>query len=67
MQSIVVLGGLIVLGWILPFTLILLPVAGLVWVAYLVFWLLFIYKAWSGEEWEVPVLGKVARQLLAKA
>lgn len=66
MQSIVVLGGLIALQWVLGFTLILailIPLVGLVW---FVSWLMFIYKAWQGEEWEYPFIGKFVRKLLKK-
>jgi uncharacterized membrane protein len=66
MQSIVVLGGLTVLAWILPFTIILaffVPLIGILW---FVLWLILIYKAWQGQEWEVPFLGKFARQFVKK-
>lgn len=66
-QSIVVLGGITVLTWIIPFTIFLiflLPLLGILW---FVLWLLLIYKAWQGQEWEVPVVGKFARTLLKKA
>lgn len=65
-QSIVVLGGLIVLQWVLGITLILailIPLVGLVW---FVSWLMLIYKAWLGEEWDYPFLGKYAREILKK-
>jgi len=32
-----------------------------------VLWLVLIYKAWQGEEWEVPILGDWAKKLLNKA
>lgn len=67
MQSIVVLGALWVLMWVMPFTIILLAVTPIVGLAGFVLWLLLIYKAWMGEEWEVPYLGKYARKFLAKA
>ena len=67
MQSIVVLGGLTLVGWILPFTIILLPLVSLVWILWFILWLLLIYKAWQGQEWEVPVLGKYARKMVKKA
>ena len=51
MQSIVTFVGLFVLQWILGFVL----------------WLLLIYKAWQGQEWEVPVFGKLARNFVKKA
>ncbi len=32
-----------------------------------VLWLVLIIKAYKGEEWEVPELGKLARQLLKQS
>ena len=29
-------------------------------------WLVLIYKAWQGVEWEIPFLGKISRQLVSK-
>lgn len=63
MQSIVVFGILSlammvpVVGWFLT------PILGL---AGFVLWLVLIIKAYQGQEWEVPVAGKLARQLLQK-
>ncbi|MCX6816424.1 MAG: DUF4870 domain-containing protein [Candidatus Beckwithbacteria bacterium] len=46
-----------VIGWLLsPFVLI---------VSFVV-WLLAIYKAYNGQEFELPVVGKLARKQLAK-
>ena len=67
MQSIVVFALLFVLQWALGFTLVLLPLVPLVSILSFVLWLLLIYKAWQGEEWEVPVLGKYTRKFLKKA
>ena len=67
MQSTVVFVVLLVLVKILEVTIILFPLAMLVWLVIFVLWLLLIYKAWQGQEWEVPVLGKVAKNLLKKA
>ena len=66
MQSIVVFAVLFVLQWALGLTLVLLPLVPLVSILSFVLWLLLIYKAWQGEEWEVPVLGKYARKFLKK-
>lgn len=66
-QSIVVLGALTVLWMVLPFTIILIPFTPLVFLVLFVLWLVLIYKAWQGEEWGVPVLGKYARRLVKKA
>ena len=67
MQSIVVFVTLFVLQWVLGLTIILLILVPLVGILGFVLWLMCIYKAWMGEEWEVPVLGKFARQLAKKA
>lgn len=67
MQSIVVFAGLFVLQAMLGFTIILAILVPLVGIISFVLWLMCIYKAWQGEEWEVPFAGKFARQILKKA
>ena len=67
MQSIVVFVVLFVLQWVLGLTIILLVLVPLVGILAFVLWLMCIYKAWMGVEWEVPILGKIARKLAAKA
>ncbi|OGM01945.1 hypothetical protein A2115_03765 [Candidatus Woesebacteria bacterium GWA1_41_8] len=67
MQSIVVFVALVVLQWVFGLTLVLLPLVPLISILMFVLWLLLIYKAWQGDEWEVPVLGKYARKFLKKA
>lgn len=67
MQSTVVFISLFVLQWVLGITLILLPLVPLIGIVSFVLWLILIYKAWQGEKWEVPLLGKFARQLAEKA
>lgn len=67
MQSIVVFVGLFILQWVLGLTLILLPLVPIVGILSFILWLILIYKAWQGEEWEVPVFGKFARKLIKKA
>ena len=66
MQSIVVFTTLIVLQWALGITLIFLPLVPLIGLVMFVLWLLLIYRAWQGDEWEVPVLGKYARRFVKK-
>ena len=66
MQSIVVFITLFVLQWVLGLTVILLVLVPLVGILSFVLWLMCIYKAWMGEEWEVPLLGKFARKLAKK-
>lgn len=47
-----------ILGWLIGLLLTLgLSAAGLV------LWLYLMYRAWQGDEWEVPIAGKWARQL----
>lgn len=65
-QGIVLFVLSIALSKVLVITLILALLGGLVWLAWFILWLLTIYKAWQGEEWEVPVVGKLTRKLIAK-
>ena len=67
MQSTVVFVFFFALQWLLGITIILFPLATLVGIATFVVWLILIYKAWQGDEWQMPVLGKIARNLLKKA
>jgi len=67
MQSIVTFVGLFALQWILALSVVLVFLVPLVGILMFVLWLLLIYKAWMGEQWEVPVFGKFARQLIKKA
>ncbi|HEU5171601.1 MAG TPA: DUF4870 domain-containing protein [Gemmatimonadales bacterium] len=46
-----------VLGWIVGFLISI--VAGL---GGLVLWLLLMYKAYQGQEWELPIAGPIARK-----
>ena len=66
MQSTVVFVVLFVLQWILGITIVLFPLSALIGIISFVLWLILIYKAWQGEQWEVPILGKVAKDLLKK-
>jgi len=51
-----------VLGWILS------AIVGMVaWLGFFVLWIVLMVKAFQGEEWEVPMLGKYARQYSAPA
>jgi len=67
MQSIVVFSTLFVLQVLMGLTLVLAVLVPLVSVLSFALWLILIYKAWMGEEWEVPVLGKYARKFMKKA
>lgn len=66
-QSIVVYIALFILNWIFVLTIFLIFLTPLVFVLGVVLWLLMTYKAWQGQTWEVPVLGKLAKQLMKKA
>jgi uncharacterized membrane protein len=66
MQSTVVFVTLFVLQWVLGITVILFPLSALIGIVGFVLWLILIYKAWQWELFEVPVLGKVAKNLLKK-
>jgi uncharacterized membrane protein len=65
-QSIIIFTPLIILQWILGITVFLLPLASLLSILMFILWLVLVYKAWQGEEWEVPVLGSYARKLVKK-
>src|SRR4030066_1636922 len=58
MQSTVVFVVLFVLQWVLGITIILFPLSALVGILSFVLWLILIYKAWQGEQWEVPIKGE---------
>ncbi|KKQ48708.1 MAG: hypothetical protein US95_C0006G0025 [Candidatus Woesebacteria bacterium GW2011_GWB1_38_5] len=66
MQSIVVFGVIFIVQWSLAITIILVGISGLLGVLSFVLWLVLIFKAWKGEEWEVPYLGRYARMLVKK-
>ena len=66
MQSIVVFGVIFIVQWSLAITIILVGISGLLGILSFVLWLVLIFKAWKGEEWEVPYLGRYARMLVKK-
>ena len=66
MQSIVFSVVGFILNMILGFTIILALVLPLLWIAEFILWLVLIYKAWQGEMFELPVIGKLAKQFLGK-
>jgi uncharacterized membrane protein len=47
-------------------TIVLALLGGLVWLAWFILWLVTIYKAWMGEEWEIPLVGKLTKKVLAQ-
>ncbi len=66
-QSIVVNLALFVLNWVLVLTIFLVFLTPLVFVLGVVLWLTMTYKAWQGQRWEVPFIGKFAVQIMKKA
>jgi uncharacterized membrane protein len=66
-QSIVVNLALFVLNWVLVLTIFLVFLTPLVFVLGVVLWLMMTYKAWQGDRWTVPFIGKFATQLMRKA
>ena len=66
-QSIIVYLVLFVLNWVLILTIFLAVLTPLVFVFGVVLWLVMTYKAWQGDKWEVPFLGKLAVKLMNKA
>ena len=67
MQSILVFLILYAVNWVFLFSIFLAFLTPLVFIFVVILWLIFTYKAWQGVEWEVPLLGKLARNLLKKA
>lgn len=59
-----ILGHIPVLGWILGVFLFLLSMV--VYLGAFVLWIIMLIKAFSGEEWSAPVIGRIAREQLAK-
>ncbi len=66
MQSIVFGVAAFILNTVLGFTIVLAILVPILLIVEFVLWLMLIYKAWQGEEWEIPVIGKFARQFAAK-
>lgn len=54
----IVLGLTVVLAWI-PALL-----GGLLWIGGFVLWLMLIYKAYQGEKWELPYIGKFVAKMV---
>lgn len=57
----VALGTLPLIGWLIS---VLLSLA--VWIGGFVLWLYLMYRAYQGDEWQVPVLGPHARRLASQ-
>jgi uncharacterized membrane protein len=39
-------------------------VSWVVWIGFLVVWIMLMVKAYQGQEWELPVIGKIARNFV---
>ena len=59
LQSTVTFGALYVVYWILGWVP---PFAGLVWIATVILWVVFLVKAYQGERWQLPIIGEIAEQ-----
>lgn len=66
-QSIVTYVVLFALNWVLILTLFLALLTPFVFLVGVILWLVMTYKAWQGDRWEVPFIGKLAMQLMKKA
>ena len=65
-QSIVVFGALFIIEWIMGMTIILIPVVPIVSLLGLVLWIVLIFKAYKGIQWEVPYIGKYIGKIFSK-
>lgn len=54
----VILGLTVFLAWVGPL------LSGLVMIAGFVLWLFLIYKAYQGEKWQVPYIGKIVAKMV---
>lgn len=63
MQSILTFGALTLINFIPLIGWVLSP---LVWIFGFILWLVLIYKAYQGEEFKLPVVGKFAKKQLGR-
>lgn len=66
MQSLLMYLVFYTIQWIFTFTIILIFLIPILWIAVVILTLVLLYKAWQGQEWEVPVLGQYARKFVKK-
>ena len=67
MQSVLTFGGIFVLNIVLGFIPILGWIAGsLMSLVSLILWVFLMYKAFNNEEYELPVVGDIARKQMEK-
>lgn len=65
-QSVIVFFALFLFWGLLDMVRIFSGLIPLVSILVFTLWLILIYKAWLGEEWEVPLLGVYARKFAKK-
>ncbi len=58
----VALAALPLIGWLVSLLLTL-----VIWIGGFVLWIYLMYRAYQGDEWELPVIGTQARRLSAQA
>ncbi len=67
MQSVIVFGAIFIGGTVINIIPILGQILSIfIYLGSLVLWVLLMVKAYQGEEWEVPYLGKIAREQVQK-
>ncbi len=62
MQSIIFFGGILVLQMALVFTIVLIILVPLLNILSLIMWIILMIKAYNGEMYKLPVIGKIAEQ-----
>ncbi len=62
MQSIIFFGGILVLQMALVFTIVLIVLVPLLNILSLIVWIILMIKAYNGEMYKLPVIGKIAEQ-----
>ncbi|MCX7928722.1 MAG: hypothetical protein N2558_03500 [Patescibacteria group bacterium] len=65
-QSIFVVGFLLILNLVFGFAYIFASIIPLLSVFTFLVWLILIYKAWQGDEFVFPVLGRLAKKIASK-
>lgn len=69
MQSIATFLPLMIIAWVIGWTVMLIPFAGwviggaistLIWILVLILWLILMFKAYQGEMYKLPIVGDFA-------
>ncbi len=66
MQSILFVLAVVALETIFTATIVLIVLVPILMVAAFLLWLAMVYKAWMGDMWEVPIIGKISNSLIKK-